>query len=120
MKKIIVLTIAIVLFVSGKSNAELGISDYRDFRKGDRQIRVILQLVVEGIYNAIQDTMVTYEYKGHPFLFCVPKQKRFSIDEIYKIIDEEAEFAEKNKFLQKDTAISSIMISGFEKKYPCS
>ena len=52
------------------------ITDYRLLKNGNNQEKIILQLVVEGIYSAVQYTMSSYGRSGSRVLFCVPVAKK--------------------------------------------
>ena len=114
--KILVTVAALLLFVSGSSQA-MKISEYRA-KKDTTQQKTLIDVYLKGYIHGIFNSNDILEARGEQPLFCMPDQDDFlrkgNYSEFLDLI-----LSKSASYVKDDTTIEIALISTLVNTYPC-
>ena len=119
----IIHTIFLVIFLSNPAHSEVDYELYKYLKNNsDSNKRILLDVAITSQFDMVLSLMGGYkDRRDANYLICLPRKKRVTLEEMYKIIDNEIFLYELNgSKIPNNISISLIFVSGLELAFPCS
>ena len=115
--RILVTVAALLLFVSGPSQA-MKISDYKVKKELPKQ-RELVNLYLNGYIIGLFQANDTLEARGQQKLFCMPDEEAFRQDVNHRLDFLDNILSKTATYVKDDTTIEIAVISTLVNTYPC-
>lgn len=119
LKWLFVASCTIISLCINQAKAEFTVDLFKEIQGNPTQTnQMMLKVVINGVYDGIQTTTVSYNSNGAAQLYCPPDGKIFTEDELINAVKLELMLAD-GLYLPNDT-LAFVLLHSLEKIYPCS